>query len=340
MNNEIVKFNPLKQEIQQLVENVKNTVISIPGDKTGYELMKDNKKLLKDKRIETAKYLKSEREGFIAAQKYVIAFEKEVIGLIEPVEEELDKAIKEIDEAAARERRKELLPERIEKLATIDIHWKEEDEDIDKLLRMDEKQFAEFFINQKQEYIERKERELNEEKERIENERLEAIRLSELAKQEEINKAAREKELEDARETARLKAIKDAEEAAENAKKQAEIDKANAIKAEQEKAEAARVKAENDKREALLKAEKEKQDIIDENNRKELARLKAEEDKRIAEENRIRQEAEEKAKMESQKKYIAFLKEHGCDENTKGDFMPINKDGKILLYKLVGEYKA
>lgn len=323
MQNDITKFNQIKADVVSLVESIKTTVISIPSGKTGYELMKDNRKTLGDKRVELTKMYKTEREGALNFQRMVIEAEKEVIALIKPVEDELRAKIDEIEAAEAREKRKELLPERIAKLEEIECAYNEEI-----LLDMDEKTFAEYFVQQKGLYLEEKEHKIAAEQQRIEDERLEAIKYQEQAKAAEAARLAREAEIKAAEEAARLKAQEDAIKATEEARMASE-------KALQD----AKLAADKAAADALAKAEAEKQAIIDENNRKELERLRLEEEKRMADEARILKENAEKEELERNKQYQKFLSDHGCTAETKDSYLARKENGVTVLYKKLGEFK-
>lgn len=211
MTNDIAKFDQTKAEVAALVESVKNTVIVQPGDVTGYELLKTNKKVLADKRNDLTKFFKNERSGALAYQKAIIATEKDVLGLIEPVETELGDQIKAIDLEKKREERLAILPERIKKLEENNLVFGE----YEFLLDMDDKQFAEFFLTKRSEYLEEQQRKIDEANAKIEADRVSA---------EEAKK--REAEIEEAKKEAAEKAKKEAEEKAEK-EKQAIIDENN-----------------------------------------------------------------------------------------------------------------
>jgi hypothetical protein len=245
-NLSIEKFNPLKAEVNALVENIKSTVISIPNDKTGYELMKENKKRLQVKRTEITKFLKSEREDAIAFQKNIIGFEKDLLALIEPLEKDLDSKIKAIDEEKAKLERIKLLPSRKEKLTEIGLEF-----DDQFLLGMDVDAFQEFYNQKKADYLAEKERKiladqakLDAENLRIENEK-NLAKAKEDAAKEALVQAGRDAEL------AAIKAEND-----KNAAVQAEIDR----QAREEKVKADAKQAQLDKekldQEALEKDKK------------------------------------------------------------------------------------
>lgn len=290
----IERFNPRKAEITELVERIKSTVISMPGDKTGYELMKDNKKTLQSARVNLTKDLKAEREGALAYQKGIIAIEKDMLAIIDPVESELDEKIKAIEDAEKRSARVAILPERKEKLASIELEMTD-----DEILDMDDKVFAQFFVDKKMAYLEaqnEKARKIEEDRRREEDER---------RHQEEIKKAS--------------------EQAAANAKKEAEE------KAEREKKEA--VQREKDK------AERAKQKLIDDQARKDQERIDSENKARQEESDRIAQEKADAEKLEKTKKYQKFLTDNGCTKETEKNFYIKKEETKVVLYKKVGEFK-
>ena len=274
----IEKFNPLKAEITSLVESIKNTIISMPGDKTGYDLMKDNKKTLQKRRIELTAMFKDERAGAVAYQKGIIAIEKDLLGIIEPLESEIDSAIQKVDEAKQREERKAILPDRKEQLKSIELELTD-----DEILDMDEKQFAQFFVDKKMAYLEAKQRKIDEANAKIEADRLAKQHDAELAK---------------AKKEAAAQATKDAE----------------------------------------AKAEREKQVIIDENNRKEAARLAAEAQAKKNEEELIAKEKAEAEQFAKRKKYQQFRAEFGYSEESQDDFIEKKVGNKIILFKRVGEF--
>lgn len=238
-NLNIERFNPRKAEITELVERIKSTVISMPGDKTGYELMKENKKTLQSARTNLTKDLKAEREGALAYQKGIIAIEKDMLAIIEPVESELDEKIKAIEDAEKRAARVAILPDRKEKLKSIELEMTDGE-----ILDMDDKVFAQFFTDKKMAYLEaqnEKARKIEEDRRREEDEK---------RHQEEIKKAS---------EQAAANAKKEAEEKAEREKKEA-------VQREKDKAERAKQKLideqaqkERDRIAAEEKAERDKQ---------------------------------------------------------------------------------
>jgi len=265
---------------------------------------------LKNTRVQITRQGKAMRVEALKFQKDVIAIEKEFIELIEPVERELEAKQKVIDEEKTKIRRKELLPERKEKLARIDIEVED-----DFLLLMDDNRFDEFYNTKNAEHLEAKELKAKERQE----ERERAMRVEQDKMAERERKLEEEKRIEEAKkkaeEEARAKAIKDTELAKLNAEKEAEEAKA---KAEKEKADA--IKAEQEK------AKQEKEALIAEQKRKEEEKIKAEKEAKQFEAEQI---AEEKVQK--------FLKDNGWSEKNKNDFIIVNEPNKVVLFKKVGE---
>lgn len=305
-NLNIAEFDPLKAEISALVENIKTTVASSTGA-SGYELMKENKKVLQQKRKATVDLLKEKREASNAYSKGIIAIEKDLLGIIASVEDDLDEKIKAIDNAKKREERKAMLPERREQLASI-----EEELTDDQILDMDEKAFAQYFTDHRLAYLEAKQAKIDAEAKRIENEKKEAAvalynkrkdmlipywsalhidhrsaDFSELSEESFVIMLNEAKEKFEADEKIRLAGIKE----------QAEKD-------------------------AKAKADKAAQDAID------------------AENARLEQEKKDQKNLERQKRYKQFLVDNGVTAENKDDFfLKNNEDGSIILYKRVAEFK-
>lgn len=158
----------------------------------GLDTVKESRVIIRDVRIAITKKGKELREDAVAFQKAVIAKEKELVEIITPEEDRL-KAIE--DEVKAEELKKErmvLLPERKEKLLTIDgsVEWATDDQ----LLAMDGMEFSLFYNSCVTQVHERQQA---------------ALKAEQDKKDEEERSKAREKELEQAQERGRLQAIED-----------------------------------------------------------------------------------------------------------------------------------
>ena len=134
------KFNPTNAELTALAERAKKLVVTDFGDKAQIALVHDYRMELKQARINIEKCGKAIREDANKFQKAVIAKERELVALIEP--EEL--RLKEIEERAEKhslmEERKRKLPERMERLKTVDGALMEEE-----VLLMDDVTFEAHF---------------------------------------------------------------------------------------------------------------------------------------------------------------------------------------------------
>jgi len=299
MNLNIEKFNPTKADLIKLADKYKSLEIKGIDDRIGYNIVDEARKDLKKKRVEltkTGKELKDEANQFA---KKVISIEKELVAIIEPLELELKAKQDEIDLIIEKNKRKALLPDRIEKLKSINVEISE-----DEILEMDSDTFLAFFNEHKEYYLAEKERKLQEEKDKIEEQK----KIEELKKQ-------REEEIERAK-----------KEAAENAKKEAE-EHAKKIQEEKDAETARKIK------EAEDKAKKAEEDRI----RADLERKLEDERKEKEEQERIEKEKQEKAALEKEKKYKQFLKDNGVTAANKDNFIIKKVDEKILLFKKIGE---
>jgi len=299
MNLNIEKFNPTKADLIKLADKYKSLEIKGIDDRIGYNIVDEARKDLKKKRVELTKTGKELRDEANQFAKKVISIEKELVAIIEPLELELKAKQDEIDLIIEKNKRKALLPDRIEKLKSINVEISE-----DEILEMDSDTFLAFFNEHKEYYLAEKERKLQEEKDKIEEQK----KIEELKKQ-------REEEIERAK-----------KEAAENAKKEAE-EHAKKIQAEKDAETARKIK------EAEDKAKKAEEDRI----RADLERKLEDERKEKEEQERIEKEKQEKAALEKEKKYKQFLKDNGVTAANKDNFIIKKVDEKILLFKKIGE---
>ncbi len=327
-NLSIEKFNPIKKEVNDLVESIKKVVISMPKGNTGYDLMKENKRTLVLKRGELKTLFKDERAGAVAYQKGIIAIEKDILEVMAPLEDELGAKIKEIDKQKLIEKRTKELPDRREKLALIDSDASDQE-----LLEMDDLGFLEFFNQQREVYLEIKEQKIKDEEVRKEQIRLnkeEDDRLE--AEKKEIARQAKLKEEEDAR-RAKLKKEDDERQAKVDAENKKIADARQKIADERQQIADEKQKIEDDRiaKEAEDKRLKDLEIAKIEAKKAEAKRL---EDARVAEVEKKKQEQKE---MEEKANYQSFLAEYGYTEELSHDFH-IEREGKrIRLYKLVAE---
>lgn len=140
------KFNPTTAELTALADRSKKLVVTDLGDRAQLALVHDYRMELKAARVDIEKCGKAIREDANKFQKAVIAKERELIAMIEPEE----KRLKELEEAAEKhglmEERKRKLPERMERLKTVQECLSEgEVFNEDDVLKMDDVTFEAYF---------------------------------------------------------------------------------------------------------------------------------------------------------------------------------------------------
>lgn len=293
----IEKFNPTVAEIKAMVEQYKDFTIAGVDDHKGYLMVDTARKQLKKSRVQIEKDGKMLRAEAIAFQKAVIAKEKELIGMIEPTEKELAERQKTIDDEREMIKRKQFLPERVQKLQLIGVTVEDTF-----LLMLDENQWQEFYNIRYSEYLQEQGRKALEEKRKAE----EALAAEQKKLEEEKRKAVEEMAEQQRKLEAEKKKIEDEKLAMEREKqKQIEIEAAKKLEAE-------RVKKE---------MEQKAQD--------EAARKQREEQDRI-----MAEKAEQEA-IEKKAKYKKFLERNGYVEGE--EFYILRDEKKLTLYKKVDQ---
>lgn len=211
---EIAEFNPKEAELRSMVQSFDKIEIAGIDDKEGYKIAHEARMKLRATRVEIEKTGKALREEAVQRQKGIIALEKALVAIIEPVEERLHKMELEIDEQIEREKRRALLPERIAKLAEIEYLAVEEalrsryPTIEDQLIDLTPEQFSAFFNAKKEEYLNRKEAAL-----KSENERMEAEKRAEQERKDAAARAEQDERDRQAREERHRQEVKAAEEA-------------------------------------------------------------------------------------------------------------------------------
>jgi len=175
----IKKFNPTEAELTTLANKFKDLTIDGIEDKAGYKIVDEARKELQRTRGSIKRTGKAMRDDANKFAKSVIAYEKDLVGIIEPIEQDLAAKQKEIDETIIKLERQELLPERKRNLLAIDVEI-----DDDTILLMDEKEFAEFYTWKNELYLQKKADELKAKEEKLKQ----AEKIVELQKQAEIDK--------------------------------------------------------------------------------------------------------------------------------------------------------
>ena len=313
MDLNIEEFNPTKAEVISLAQKFKGLSIKGIDDVAGYKAVHDAQMTLVHTRTNIVKASKDARQKAVDFNRAVLTLEKDLIAEIEPVEKELKEKKEAVDREKELIERRKLVPARREKLIEVEAELTD-----DQLIEMDSVQFQDFLNQAKHEQLERREAAI-----KAEQERLAAIQAK-------IDADKRDEEI---RKQAELDAKKRAAEEAEIAAKKAEADR---LKAEAD-AEASKLRAVE---EAKAQAEREKQAIIDENNRKERERLIAENKAKEDEAEKIRKELADKQALEQTKKMQKFLKDNGMTVKNKSEFT-INHEGPlgqhIVLWKKIAE---
>jgi hypothetical protein len=162
---DIEQFNPKKAEIVALADKYKDLTIQGVDDKAGYLQVDLARKELKKTRVQIEKDGKMFRAEAVAFQKQVLELEKELVAIVEPLEVELAEKLAVIDIEKEKIKRLEVLPERREKLVSVGVEVLDEF-----ILLMDDAQFAEFYVNKKDEFLEAQR--LKQEAERIKAEEI------------------------------------------------------------------------------------------------------------------------------------------------------------------------
>lgn len=250
MTNFVIEFD---YNIKQL-NTIKNELLAI--DITDIPQVENAVKKLVKIRRQIQEKGKTYRDEANAFNKNVLSKEKEYVSIIEPIENEYKEILVKEEERKVLEKRKTLLPMKMQQLSLLKTLQPTEEE----VLNMSEEQWIVFY-NQK---VSEHERQIAFE---AEQEKQEAERK---AREEQIKKEAEEKAKRE-QEEALKKAEQDKIKAVEEAKKEAELkalrekqEVENKIRAEKE-AEEARIKAEQESK-AKMEADKKYQDFLKDNN--------------------------------------------------------------------------
>ena len=229
-NLSLEKFNPKKSELVELSKKFSSLVITGIDDTEGYQKVDEARKELKKQRVGIEKQGKEFRADALKFQKAVIAYEKELIEIIEPLEIELGNKQEVVDLEKQKIKMVALLPDRKARLFDIDVMVED-----DVILSMDSAEFDTFFNEKKTDWLLVKEIKIHEAEAKIEKEKM----------------------IREAEKNARLEAEENAKREIELAKERAELDKKEALrKAEAEKQ--AIIDENNRKERVRLEAEEKK----------------------------------------------------------------------------------
>lgn len=259
-NLSLDSLNPKEAELIKIANDYKNLTINGVNDKQGYQVVSTARKHLAKIRVQITKDGKLLREEALAFQKKVIAREKELVAIIEPIELNLLAQEEKIDNEKTIIARQLLIPERRAKLIPLNILISD-----DELCLLDNKQFDEFYNAENAKYLAMKEEQLKKERQELEQKQLELERAAKI-------------------EADKIKAVEEAKQRAEEEAKRA--------------AEQAKIEAENKMKKALEDAENKRLADIQALKDAEEKRKRAEEEaKKKADEEKKKAESTAKYKM-------------------------------------------
>ena len=204
------KFNPTKAEVSLFVEDCKGLMALELNGKEHFEIVNTARKGLKAKRVEIQKTGKELRADAIGFQKKVIELEKELVAIIEPVEEGLKEKTETYQAQIEYDKRKPRYSEFMEKFKALGYDLTEgeycsgNDAGIfAKLTRLEQEKLAieRAVLEEQQAAIERQKLELEQERVALEREKQKQIEI-EAARKEEAEKVKLEIESKQAQEKA------------------------------------------------------------------------------------------------------------------------------------------
>lgn len=257
--NKITPFNPTKAEIQTAVKKVEKLTIKGITDEAGYATVKTAKKTLAGYRISITKFGQEQRREAIQWQKEVLRQEKELLGIIEPIETNFKEALNKVDQAKKKQERKILLPARKKMLEEIKLPTSDNE-----ILGMDEQQFSDFYTEAKATYDENeRQKEIAKRLKARHKAELEKAkkRAEQIARKEEKERAKREKaEMEQERKEELARAKREKAEAIAELKQQQKEEEARKKQAELDRIEIEK------KRKAELESDKRFKEFLAKNN--------------------------------------------------------------------------
>jgi hypothetical protein len=297
---DIEKFNPTVMDLTKAVAESKKIIVTDVRDLKQVELARKSKNLLRKMEIKIEKTGKEYRQDARDFINKILEKEKELKSITTPEIERLEKIEDESDATILLDARKLSLPARSERLIAIGADVVE-----DLLLQMDDIQF-EAFCNQKVAEKNETDRLHAENMVKMEREKL----LAEQAEKEKKLEAEKLEHLAKMKEENRMLEEKRAEE-------QAKIDEQNR-KIEAEKLE--------------IKHQKELQEA------KESAKIQAEQERIRIEKEKMEFEKVGAKKLAKREAYIKFLKDNGYTTKNSDSYYIQKTEGKIVLFKKVGEF--
>lgn len=339
-------FDPTKAELTEIAKQVQSiTADPSKATKEDLELINTTKNKLVKARTNIQKIGKEKREAAIKYQKDVIAYENELIAIIEPEEKRLKDLEKGIKEYAVRQERLKVLPDYKQQLASIGDTVEVSDEE---LLGMDPTAFQAYYnarlgahleakrIAMEAEENAKKEAEAAAEREKEEaRQNLISGRVEELYKLGIISPGAvpiiftLDGEIKVTREMLGDYSTEMFDEA-KNLWSRLVKEKAEHDAAEAKEAEAKRIKEAEEKAAAEAKAEAER--IAAE---AEAKRLADEADEKARKEEEARIAEEEKKRIQENEAFQKWLKDNSYNEATD---RIVEENGVTILYRQVAKY--
>lgn len=216
LNLNIERFDPTKQQLNELVERAQTLKDIDIDDSNQLEQVKKVRIDLKNARVGITKTGKEMRNDAIKFQRAVIEKEKELVGIIEPEEKRLKGIEEEAKQKALLIEREKLLPWRKEKLTEVDAELSDGE-----LLNMDDKEFQ-LFLNEKAAEKLAKQEEEKRAKEAEEQRKKELAEAEERARKEAEEKAKKEAEEAEKRHQEELERLRREKEQEEEQKRQRE----------------------------------------------------------------------------------------------------------------------
>lgn len=143
MTFDLKSFDYTSAELQELVEEYSWLSIESIEDKPWYDAVKQARLDLRNKRTTIEKTGKAMRDEANAFNKSVLAREKELIGIVEPLENILKQEEEKFEKLIEIEKRKQRLPERRQRLEEIGLEVDDAD-----ILKMEDVDFDNF-VNRK-----------------------------------------------------------------------------------------------------------------------------------------------------------------------------------------------
>lgn len=364
-NLKLDMFHPQKAELQKAAQEFKDLKIDWIDDKSWYKLVHEAEMKLRKMRTWISKTRVDYTRQFDEAKRQAMSLEKELLWIIEPVEQELKAKKKQIDEEKERIKQEELekarkhLQDRVWQLLEVEYSHS----DLHELSQMSAEDFQELLDEKSHIFLENKTKQEEKEKERLRQEERNAV-LSWIFSAESIEQLNEIKKKIEDNNLWFEEYEKDFNSKRDMIEKQEKLD-AQQKKIDEEKAKIQAEKDEEKRKEDLKKAEEEWRKKAEEDAKKrklatdaeieELSKISdlwAMKEKKILHTScsphvydkerlldwiraRIEelQKIEDQKELEKEKKFQTFLKKH----EWKYDEI-VHKDWKTILYKVVAEF--